>query len=77
MKVVSRTTSPPTLMWSEKVLTGENEYIDITSDDPAKYIWDDDNGMVFIQLSDKSVRKVQSIDLDYILEQEDDWRVGS
>jgi len=66
MKVVSRATSPPTLIWSKKLLTKEEEYIEITPDDPAKLIWSSDSGSVFIRLSDKSVRKVQSIDICYI-----------
>ena len=59
-------------IWSERLSDGYHSYLYITKENPATYIWDDDNGYVFIRWDDfvsgNTVYKVQSIDLDYILE---------
>ena len=52
---------------SEKLSDGSHPFLYITPDNPAKLIWSDDNGYVFIRFNGESY-KVQSIDLDYVYE---------
>ena len=54
-------------IWSEKLSDGSHPFLYITPDNPAKLIWSDDNGYVFIRFNGESY-KVQSIDIDYVYE---------
>ena len=71
MQVVMQTNDDWTIddgIWSERLIDGYHSYLYITKENPATYVWDDDNGYVFIRWVG-NVYKVQSIDLDYILEE--------
>ena len=61
-------------IWSEKLSDGSHPYLFITTDNPAKLIWSDDNGYVFIRFNGESY-KVQSIDLEYIYEPQTEGEV--
>ena len=52
-------------IWSERLTDGNECYLFITPDNPAEYIWDDENGYVFIRFGDIPY-KVQSIDINWI-----------
>ena len=56
-------------IWSERLNDGHQSYLFITNENPATYVFDDDNGYVFIRHNNIPY-KVQSIDLDYILEED-------
>ena len=55
-------------IWSERLSDGYQSYLFINNENPATYVWDDENGYVFIRYNNVPY-KVQSIDLDYILEE--------
>ena len=38
-------------IWSEKLSDGSHPFLYITPDNPAKLIWSDDNGYVFIRFN--------------------------